>query len=62
MQTLLILPGYVVYFIVVIIYVSQTCDVNEYVSNDNYRKYVFKQIDFSLLWGLIAAVVLFILL
>ena len=58
MQTLLILLGYVVYFFIVIAYVSKTCDVNEYLSNAGYRKAVFNQIDVPLLLGLIAAIAL----
>ena len=62
MQTLLILSGYVVYFIFIMVYVSQTCDVNEYLSNETYRKSVLNSIDTPLLLGLAAAIVLCIVL
>ena len=62
MQTLLVLLGYVVYFIFVFAYVSKTCDVNEYLTNADYRKTLYQQLDVPLLAGLAAAVLLCFLL
>ena len=62
MQTLLILFGYVVYFICIMVYVSQTCDVNEYLSNENYKRSVLNRIDTPILLGLVVAVIMCIVL
>ena len=58
MQTLIILAGYIVYFIFIMVYVSQTCDVNEYLSNENYRRDVLNRIDTPVILGLVVAIIL----